>query len=267
MLILVLLIVGAIPVTLLLALVLLGIVAHDQHRRADVPTDHGWAVPITDEVDVVAAHAETAIEAARRALEEADQAQHRAVQAAAVRDMAEQRHRLVIRHAEAAGEPHRLLQRAALDAYQRRQLSAADLNQIWQHAQVTVEPTPRPAAVPFGWELRVHEARRRYEQAQAGAVQAEEDARRKAVTAATLATEAQAAESLLSLATHSANTGLVGLLRANWADPATVDRVNRPATALVADSAPLESADQGREAGRERRGRRTLTDSLARLTG
>ena len=218
---LVLLIVGAIQVNLLLALVLLGIVAHRQHERADVRTDHGWGVPITDEVDVVAACAETATAAAERALEEADQAEHAAVQAAAARDMAEQRHRLARKRAEAAGEARQLLQRAALDAYQRRQLSVAELNRIWQHAQVMVEPTPRPAAVPLGWELRVREARRRYEQAEVEAARAEEGARRKAVTAATLAKEAQAAKSLLSVAMRSASTGLVGLLRATWADPVT----------------------------------------------
>jgi hypothetical protein len=219
--ILVLLIVGAIQANLLLALVLLGIVAHRQHECADIRTDHGWAVPITDEVDVVAAYAETATAAAEHALEEADQAQYAAVQAAAARDMAEQRHRLARKRAEAAGEAHQLLQRAALDAYQRRQLSVAELNRIWQHAQVMAEPTPRPAAVPLGWELQLREAWRRYEQAEVEAARAEEDAHRKAVTAATLATEAQAAESLLSVARRSASTGLVGLLRATWADPVT----------------------------------------------
>ena len=218
---LVLLIIGAIPVSLLVALVLLGIVAHRQRERTDVQTDHGWGVPITDEVDVVAAYAETVTAAAERALEEADQAEHRAVLAAAARDMAEQRHRSVLKHAEAAAEPHQLVQRAALDAYQRRQLSVAELNRIWQHAQVMVEPTPGPPAVSLGWELRVREARRRYEQAVADAARAQEDARLKAVTAAALAEDAQAAESLLLVAMRSASTGLVGLLRATWADPAT----------------------------------------------
>jgi hypothetical protein len=221
--ILVFLTIGAIQVALLLALalVLLGIVAHRQHQRADIRTEHGWAGPITDEVDVVAAYAETATAAAERALEEADQAQHAALQAAAARDMAEQRHRLALKHAEAAGEPHQLVQRAALDAYQRKQLSVAELNRIWQHSQVMVAPPPRPAALPLGWELRVREARRRYEQAEAEAARAEEDALRKAAAAATLAKEAEAAESLLSVATRSASTGLVGLLRATWADPVT----------------------------------------------
>jgi hypothetical protein len=219
--ILVVLIVGAIQVTLVLALVLLGIVAYRQHERADMRTDHGWAVSITDEVDVVAAYAETAAAAARRALEEADEAQHQAEQAAAVREMAERRHRLALRHAQAAGEPHQLVQRAALDAYRRRQLSVSELNRIWQHAQAMVEPAARPAAVPLGWELRVREARRRYEQAETEAARAEEDARHKAATAAALAVGAQAAESHLSVARRSANTGLVGLLRATWAGPIT----------------------------------------------
>jgi hypothetical protein len=217
----VLLIVGAIQVVLLLALVLLGIVARRQYEPADPPSEHGWGVPITDEVDVAAAYAEAAAAAAERALEEADQAQYQAVQAAATRDIAERRHRLALKHAEAAGEPHRLVQRAALDAYQRRQLSVAELNRIWQHTQVMVEDAPRPAGVPLGWELRVREARQQYERARTDAARAQEDARLKADTAATLAEGARAAESHLAVAMRSASTGLVGLLRATWADPAT----------------------------------------------
>lgn len=215
--ILVLLLAGAIQVNLLLAVVLLGVVARRQHEHAELRWDEGWAVPITDEVDVVAAYAETATAAAEHALAEADHAEHAALLAAAARDMAEQRHRLARKHAETAGEAHQLVQRAALDAYQRGQLSVAELNRIWQHAQVTAAPTPRPAAMPLGWELRVREARRRYDQAEAEAARAEEDARHKAATAATLAEEAQAAKSLHSAAIHSASTGLVGLLRASWA--------------------------------------------------
>jgi hypothetical protein len=217
--ILVLLFAGAVQVNLLLAVVLLGVVAHRQHERADTRSEYGWAVPITDEVDVVAAYAQTATAAAEQALEEADRAEHAAAQAAAARDIAEQRHRLARKHAETAGEAHRLVQRAALDAYQRGQLSVAELNRIWQQAQVVAAPTPLPAAMPLGWELRVREAQRRYEQAAAEAARAEEDARHKAATAATLAEEAQAAKSLHSAALRSASTGLVGLLRANWADP------------------------------------------------
>jgi hypothetical protein len=218
--ILAVLIVVTIQADLLLALVLLGIAAHRQHELANI--HHGRAVPITDEVDVVAHYAETATEAADRALEEADQAQHAALQAAAARDIAEQRHRLTLKQAEAAGGAHRLLQRAALDAYQRRQLSAAQLNRIWQHTQAMTEPAPRPAVVPLGWELRVREAHRRCEQAEAEAARAAEDASRKAATAATLAERAQAVESLLSVERRSASTGLVGLLRTGV--PATAGR-------------------------------------------
>jgi hypothetical protein len=225
---LVLLAVSVILINLVLALVLLGIAARRQRERADGRPDHGWGVPITEEVDVVMAYAETATAAAERALEEADEAHHRAVQAAAARDIAEQRHRLELKHAEAAGEEHQLVQRAALDAYRRGQLSVAELNRVWQHAQVMAEPTARPAAVPLGWELRVRDARRKYEQAEAEVARAEEDAHRKAVTAATLADDAQAAESLRSVAMRSASTGLVGLLRATWADPTTGWHRNPP---------------------------------------
>ena len=215
------LIAGAILLLLLVGLVLLGIVARRQHQRADVSSEHVWGVPLTDEVEVVAAYAEAAAAAAEAGLDEADRAQFRAVQAAAECDIAERRYRLALKQAETAAEPHRLVQRAALDAYQRRQLSVAELNRIWQHTQVMVEPAPRPASPPLGWELRVREARRRYDQARTDAARAQEEARRKAATAATLAEEARAAESHLSVAMRSASTGLVGLLRATWADPVT----------------------------------------------
>ena len=219
---LVILILGAIQVTLLVALVLLGIIARRQFEYANLRSDGGWGVPITDEVDVVAADAQAAAAAAERALEEADQAQNRAVHAAAARDMAERRYRLALKQADAAGEPYRLVQRAALNAYRSRQLSVEELNRIWQHAQVMVGPAPSPASVPpLAWELRVREARRQYEPAEAEAARVQEEARLKTVTATILAEEARAAESQLAAALHSANTGLVGLLRAAWADAVT----------------------------------------------
>ena len=219
---LVILILGAIQVTLLVALVLLGIIARRQFEYANLRSDGGWGVPITDEVDVVAADAQAAAAAAERALEEADQAQNRAVHAAAARDMAERRYRLALKQADVAGEPYRLVQRAALNAYRSRQLSVEELNRIWQHAQVMVEPAPSPASVPpLAWELRVREARRQYEQAGAEAARVQEEARLKTVTATILAEEARTAESHLVVALRSANTGLVGLLRASWADAVT----------------------------------------------
>jgi len=216
---LVLPIIGAILVTLLVALVLLGVTARRQYEHADPRSDHAGEVPITDEVEVVEGYARTAAAAAEQALEEADQAQQRATRAAAARDMAERRYRLVMKQGEAAGEPHRLVQRAALNAYRSRQLSAAELNRIWQHLQVAGEPTsPQAPVAPPGWELRLREARRQYEQAVADAEQIQEEALLKTVPATTLAEEARAAESHLSVALRSANTGLVGLLRASWAD-------------------------------------------------
>ena len=219
---LVILILGAIQVTLLVALVLLGIIARRQFEYANLRSDSGWGVPITDEVDVVAADAQAAAAAAERALEESEQAQNQAVHATAARDMAERRYRLALKQADAAGEPYRLVQRAALNAYRSRQLSAGELNRIWQHAQVMVEPVPSPASVPpLAWELRVREARRQYEQAEAEAARVQEEARLKTVTATILAAESHAAESQLAVALRSANTGLVGLLRAAWADAVT----------------------------------------------
>jgi hypothetical protein len=218
----VILILGTIQVTLLAALVLLGIIARRQFEYANRRSDSGWGVPITDEVDVVAADAQAAAAAAERALGEADQAQNQAVHAAAARDMAERRYRLTLKQADAAGEPYRLVQQAALNAYRSRQLSVEELNRIWQHAQVMVEPAPSPASVPpQAWELRVRAARRQYEQAEAEAARVQEEARLKTVTATILAEEARAAESQLTAALHSANTGLVGLLRVAWAEAVT----------------------------------------------
>jgi hypothetical protein len=106
-----------------------------------------------------------------------------------------------------------------LNAYRSRQLSVEELNRIWQHAQVMVEPAPSQATVPpLAWELRVREARRQYEQAEAESARVQEEARLKTVTATILAEKARAAEAQLVAALHSANTGLVGLLRATWAD-------------------------------------------------
>ncbi|GGN41890.1 hypothetical protein FHR83_003059 [Actinoplanes campanulatus] len=206
---------------LLLAVVLLGIAARRQRELADRQAEHGGSVFITDEVDVAAADVELATAAAQRALDEADQAHDRALWASTTRDIAELRHRQVLRQAEAAGRTHQLVQRAALNAYQRGQLSVGELNLIWRHAHTTAESTQTPAAVPLGWELRVLESRRRYEQAAAAAAQAEEEAQQTAATAAALADDMRAAELRLSAAQRSANIGLVGLLRATWADPVT----------------------------------------------
>ncbi|WP_433296277.1 hypothetical protein ACQP2F_38000 [Actinoplanes sp. CA-030573] len=70
---------SSIQATLLLAVALLGIAARRQRELADRQAEHGGSVFITDEVDVVAADAELATSAALRALDEADQAQDRAV--------------------------------------------------------------------------------------------------------------------------------------------------------------------------------------------
>jgi hypothetical protein len=108
-----------------------------------------------------------------------------------------------------------------LNAYRSRQLSVEELNRIWQHAQVMVEPASPASVPPLAWELRVRESRRQYEQAEAEAARVQEEARIKTVTATILAEEARAAESQLAVALRSANTGLVGLLRAAWADAVT----------------------------------------------
>lgn len=208
---------GMVFAALVALLVLLGVAARRQREQADVHLDHQFGVPITDEVDVVAAYAASVSSAAEHAEQEAERAQDRAGQAAAGRDMAELRHRLARRRAVTAGQAHQLVQRAALDAYRRRQLSVSELNQIWLQAQSGAEHGESAAVVPLAWESPVRESRQRYEQAEAEAARAGQDALAKAAAAAELAAEARTAEALLSATRRSASTGLVGLLRANWA--------------------------------------------------
>jgi hypothetical protein len=208
---------GTVAAVLVALLVLLGVAARRQSERAEVRLDYRFGVPITDEVDVVAAYAASVCAAAERAQQEADLAQYRADQAAADRDMAELRYRLARRRAQSAGEPHQLVQRAALDAYQRGQLSVTELNEIWRHTHAPAEPGGSAPAVPLAWEPPVRASQQRYEQAEAEAARTGQEAGLKAAAASLLAAEAQAAEALLSATRRSASMGLVGLLRASWA--------------------------------------------------
>jgi hypothetical protein len=157
-----LLTIGSIPAGLLATLALL---ARRRRRRVGEPAGQS----VTDELDnleELQAHARAVAAAAEQAVAAADEAHHRAGHAVQVFDLAGWQYRQVRQQAQAAEHPLRLVERAALNAYQRGQLSTAELNRIWQHTQATAgSGTCRANGTPVQWDSRVHAARQRYEQA------------------------------------------------------------------------------------------------------
>jgi len=125
------------------------------------------------------------------------------VDALSAREAAEDRYRQAEREAQAAAEPRRLVQRAAVNAYRRGQLSVTELNRIWQHLDAG-PPEPAPP---------VHQARSQYELAVAEAEHVRRETHVTTVVADVLAEEAEIAESHLSAALRTADPGLA-LLRA-----------------------------------------------------
>ncbi|MBM2621083.1 hypothetical protein JIG36_36840 [Actinoplanes sp. LDG1-06] len=179
-------------------LALLAWLARRQHAQA---ADSAPVVnlPLED----MAAEAEAVGSAAQRARAEADDARRRVDSAERVRDQAEYRYR------EAQygprpdeDEPWRLVERAALDAYGRGDLSAAQLDAIWQQVPGT------------GLDVRedaVQHARRQYETAAAEAVRLRQQAHVAGVAAEVLAEEQRVAAGQLTMARQSASGGLTGL--------------------------------------------------------
>ncbi|GID31950.1 hypothetical protein [Paractinoplanes brasiliensis] len=98
-------------------------------------------------------------------------------------------------------EPRRLVERAALEAYRRGDLTAAQLDAIWQQ-------------VPAGIDARenaVRSARQLYESASAEAARARQQAYVAGVAAEVLAEEKRAAADRLTAARQSAGAGLPSL--------------------------------------------------------
>jgi len=126
--------------------------------------------------------------AADRAAAEADEARRRAEEAAGARDQAEDRFLEARWEARVAtaDEEHLLVQRAALAAYRRGELSVEQLNGIWHQAGPPADQLD---------DGRVRDARRAYERAVAETVQVREQARVAAVAAEVLVEEAHIAES------------------------------------------------------------------------
>jgi hypothetical protein len=145
----------------------------------------GPAVP--GEVQELLDDVETVRAAADRAAAEADEARRRAERAAGERDQAEDRFLEAQWEARIAtvDETHLLVQRAALAAYRRGELSVEQLNGIWHSAG------PPAALLDDG---RVRDARRAYEEAVAETVQVRERVHVASVAAEVLVEEARNAE-------------------------------------------------------------------------
>lgn len=205
-----LLTIGSVPAGLLATLALL---ARQQRSRIGEPAGQS----VTDELDnleELQAHARAVAAAAEQAVAAADEAHHRAGHAVQVFDLAGWRYRQIRQQAQAT-EPLRLVERAALNAYRRGQLSAAELNRIWQHTQATAgSGTYRANGTPVQWDSRVHAARQRYEQAAIEVTDVHKKAQVTTIAARVLAEEAHVAQSHLTAAQHSTSTGLAALFLA-----------------------------------------------------
>jgi hypothetical protein len=206
-----LLTIGSIPAGLLGALVLL---ARRRRGRAGEPAGRS----VTDELDDLAeleAHARAVAAAAEQAVAAADEAHHRAGHAVQVLDLAGWHYRQLRQRAQAAEHPLRLVERAALNAYRHGQLSAPELNRIWQHTQATAGGGSAGAdGVPVEWDSRMHAARQRYEQAAIEVTDVHKQAQVSTIAARVLAEEAHVAKSHLTAARRSTSTGLTALFLA-----------------------------------------------------
>ncbi|MBU2668277.1 hypothetical protein KOI35_32670 [Actinoplanes bogorensis] len=176
----------------------LGMLARRQHDRA------GETAPVLAEpIEDLAAEAEAVGTAAQRAQQEADEVRHRADVAEWTRDQAEYRYREAQYGPRPDGqEPSRLVERAALDAYGRGELSASQLDAIWQQV---------PGADIDVRDDAVRNARQLYERAVADAANARQQAYVAGVAAEVLAEEQRAAAGELSAARQSAGAGLPSL--------------------------------------------------------
>jgi hypothetical protein len=199
---------GSIPAGLLGSLALVA-------RRRLGPADEPSVAEVFDDLEELEAHARAVATAAEQAVAAAAEAHHRAGRAVRVLDLAGEQYRQARQQVQAAEQPLRLVERAALNAYRRGQLSVAELNRIWQHTQATAGGgSPGADGAPAEWDSRLHAARQRYEQAAIEVTDVHKQAQVTTVAARVLAEEAHVAESHLSSAQRSANTGLAALFRA-----------------------------------------------------
>jgi hypothetical protein len=147
----------------------------------------GRAPAVPGEVQELLADVDAVRAAAERAAAEAEEARRRAELAVGARDQAEDRFLEARWEARVAtvDESHLLVQRAALAAYRRGELSVEQLNGIWHSAG------PPAALLDDG---RVRDARQAYEAAVAETVQVREQAHVASVAAEVLVEEAWKAE-------------------------------------------------------------------------
>jgi hypothetical protein len=151
--------------------------------------------------------------AAEQAVAAAEEAHHRTGDAVQVLDLAGWHYRQVRQQAQAAEHPSRLVERAALNAYRRGQLSVAELDRIWQHTRTTAGSRAyQPGAAE--WDDRVCAARQRYEQAAVDVTDVHKQAQVTTIAARVLTEEAHVAQSHLSAARRSTSTGLAALFLA-----------------------------------------------------
>ncbi|GLY00009.1 MULTISPECIES: hypothetical protein [Actinoplanes] len=142
----------------------------------------GEEVPLEEEARAVRA-------AAERAASAADEARTRAEYAVSTHDDAEQRYLRARQEAAVASgdEAQRLVQRAALEAYRRGDLSVSQLNGIWQH-------TGAPSAPVAVDDEPVRAARADYDEAVRRTADVRREAHVAAVAAEVLAEEARIVE-------------------------------------------------------------------------
>ncbi|MCY1138154.1 hypothetical protein OWR29_09110 [Actinoplanes sp. Pm04-4] len=176
---------------------LLGVVAHRQHERAaDLP-------PVLPEpIEDLTQQASEVGAAAERARRAADEARARVDTAEERRDEAEYRYREA-QYGPGPDEPRKLVERAALEAYRRGDLTAAQLDAIWRHV-----PGETTTGAP---EEVVRTAKQRYEHAAAEAARVRQQAYVAGVAAEVLAEEERVAEGELLAAQRSTGAGLPGL--------------------------------------------------------
>ncbi|MCO8271738.1 hypothetical protein M1L60_14165 [Actinoplanes sp. TRM 88003] len=175
----------------------LGVYAHRQHERAD-----DLPPVVIEPIEDLTEQAEAVGAAAERARHEADEAQLLVDSAEQTRDRAEYRYREA-QFGPGPDEPRHLVERAALDAYGRGDLSAAQLDAIWRHV-----PGETRTGAP---EEVVRTARQRYEHAAAEAVRVRQQAYVAGVAAEVLTEEERVAANELLEAKRSTRDGLPGL--------------------------------------------------------
>ncbi|MFC7530640.1 hypothetical protein [Actinoplanes sp. GCM10030250] len=158
----------------------------------------------------LAADADAVRAAAEHAAGAADEARDRAEQVAGLRDEAEMRYLQARWQARTAAvdETQRLVQRAALDAYRRGEITVAQLNGIWQHTGGDGEVEPPDD------DVLVRAALDDYERVVAETADIRREAHVAEVAAEVLAEEVRIAEQDVLAAEQAvrAGSGLDGLL-------------------------------------------------------